>query len=60
MDPKMSWWWLVGMLSERIFMTLADVSNETSSLVLVRVLAWWGEKGSKKERESELIKTAAA
>jgi len=36
-----SWGWDEGTLSERIFMTLLDVSSETSSLVLVRLLPSW-------------------
>lgn len=43
LDPKTSWGWLKGTLSERIFMTLADASNEENSFVLV--LAGWGENG---------------
>lgn len=49
LDPKTSWGWLVGMLSERIFMTLADASSEASSLALAGVLEVVGEVGGKEK-----------
>lgn len=42
LDPKTSWGWFKGTLSERIFMTLADVSSDAKSLVPVGFLE---EKG---------------
>ena len=41
LDARASWGWEVATFSERIFMTLADASIETSSLVLVRLLSVW-------------------
>lgn len=52
LDPKTSWRWPEGTLSESIFMTLADASNEPKSLVLLGALAGWGKRGSRKEKES--------
>lgn len=53
LDPKTSWGWLKGTLSERIFMTLVDASNETKSLVLVGVLVGWEKRVKKKEKKEE-------